>query len=130
MVLQDSWTETQDTEAVLQEQDFIVLAQTQQSHVQRLSLDNKVALPYITLQAGYRSKKQGLTHMWFAYKPICYFNPQCYKTFFTFRLHFISLLCNLLPPHPPLDYQNTDLLASFQALLPATLFPILMLGPT
>jgi hypothetical protein len=58
MVLQDSWTETQDTESVLQEQDFIVLAQAQWTHVQRLSPDNKGALPYIPLQAGYRSKKQ------------------------------------------------------------------------
>jgi hypothetical protein len=32
--------------------------------IQRLSLKNKGALPYLPLQAGYRSKKQSLTHIW------------------------------------------------------------------
>jgi hypothetical protein len=32
--------------------------------IQRLSPENKRVLPYIPLQAGYRSKKQGLTHIW------------------------------------------------------------------
>jgi hypothetical protein len=43
---------------------FIVLAQTEWTLVQRLSPENKGALPYIPLQAGYGSKKQGLTHVW------------------------------------------------------------------
>jgi hypothetical protein len=45
-------------------QRFIVPAQTQQTHVQRLNSKNKGALPYILLQAGYKSKKQSLTHTW------------------------------------------------------------------
>jgi hypothetical protein len=40
---------------------FIVLAQTQQIQVQRLSLKNKGSLPYIPLKEVYRSKKQ----IWF-----------------------------------------------------------------
>jgi hypothetical protein len=43
---------------------FIVLAQTQQTRVQRLSPKNKGVSSYIPLQAGYRSKKQSLTHIW------------------------------------------------------------------
>jgi hypothetical protein len=42
----------------------MVLAQTQQTPVQRLSPENKGGLPYIPLQAGYRNKKQSLTHIW------------------------------------------------------------------
>jgi C-terminal processing protease CtpA/Prc len=45
-------------------QCFIVLAQTQWTQVQRQSLENKGVSPDIPLQVGYRSKKQGLTHMW------------------------------------------------------------------
>jgi hypothetical protein len=41
-----------------------ILASAQQIHIQRLSSKNKGALPYIPLQVGYRSKKQGLTHIW------------------------------------------------------------------
>jgi hypothetical protein len=33
-------------------------AQTQQTYGQRLRLENKGALPYVPLQAGFRSKKQ------------------------------------------------------------------------
>jgi hypothetical protein len=44
-------------------QCFIVPAQTQQTRVQRLSPENKGVSPYIYLQAGYRSKKQGLIHI-------------------------------------------------------------------
>jgi hypothetical protein len=42
---------------------FIVPAQTQQTHVQWLSPENKGVSPYIALQAGYRSKKQSSTHI-------------------------------------------------------------------
>jgi hypothetical protein len=67
-------------------QHFIVPAQTQQTPVQRLSPENKGALHYIPLQAGYRSKKQGLTHMWL-HTTIVYMQPypQCSVTFFMFR---------------------------------------------
>jgi hypothetical protein len=39
-------------------QHFIVLAQTQQTHVQRLSPKNKGVSPYIPLQASYRAKSK------------------------------------------------------------------------
>jgi hypothetical protein len=42
----------------------LVLAQTQRTRVQRLSSENKGVSPYRPLQAGYRSKRQGLTHIW------------------------------------------------------------------
>jgi hypothetical protein len=48
-----------------QEAVFISMSiASQQIKIQRLSPENKEALPYIPLQAGYRSKKQGLTPMW------------------------------------------------------------------
>jgi hypothetical protein len=45
-------------------QCFIVPAQTQQTCVQRLSLENKEVSLYVSLQGGYRSKRQGLTYIW------------------------------------------------------------------
>jgi hypothetical protein len=56
--------EIQDSEANSRKQRFIVPAQTQRTQVQRLSPKSKGVLPYIPLQAGYRSKKQGLIHTW------------------------------------------------------------------
>jgi hypothetical protein len=53
-----------DSKAVSRKQRFIVPAQTQQTHVQRLSPKNKGVSPYIPFQAGYRSQKQGLVHIW------------------------------------------------------------------
>jgi hypothetical protein len=53
-----------DTKA-FQEAIFIsVLAVAQQIPIQRVSPENKGALSYIPLQAGYRRKKQCLTYMW------------------------------------------------------------------
>jgi hypothetical protein len=53
-----------DTKA-FQEVIFIsVPAAAQRIPIQRLSSKNKGALPFIPLQAGYRSKKQSLTHIW------------------------------------------------------------------
>jgi hypothetical protein len=46
---------------------------------------------------------------------------QCYMTFFTFRF-FVLSSCYVIPSSL-LHYQNTDLLASFLALLPATIMP-------
>jgi hypothetical protein len=51
-------------EAISRKQHFFVPAQTQRTHVQRLSPENKGVSPYIPLQAGYRSKKQDLIHIW------------------------------------------------------------------
>jgi hypothetical protein len=53
-----------DTKA-FQEAMFIgMLGVIQRIHIQRLSPHNKGALPYILLQADYKSKKQSLTHVW------------------------------------------------------------------
>jgi hypothetical protein len=57
-------TEIQAFEANSRKQRFIVQAQTQRTHVQRLSPENKGVSLYLPLQAGYRSKKQGLIHVW------------------------------------------------------------------
>jgi hypothetical protein len=51
-------------EAISRKQHFIVPAQTQKTHVQRLRPENKGVSLYVSLQAGYRSKKQGLIHIW------------------------------------------------------------------
>jgi hypothetical protein len=57
----------------LRKQCFIVLAHTQWSHVQKLSPENKGALPYIAFQAENRSEKQSLTHIWLSAIFIGYF---------------------------------------------------------
>jgi hypothetical protein len=61
--------EIQDSEANSRKQCFIVPAQTQRTHVQRLSPENKGVSPYISLQAGYRSKKQGVLWGYFICSP-------------------------------------------------------------
>jgi hypothetical protein len=62
-MLRESQTET-DTRA-FQEALFIsVPAVAQRIHIQRLTPENKGVSPYIPLQAGYRSRKQGLTPLW------------------------------------------------------------------
>jgi hypothetical protein len=53
-----------DTKAFQEAIFTSVLAAAQWIHIQRLSLKNKESLPHIPLQAGYRSKKQSLTHIW------------------------------------------------------------------
>jgi hypothetical protein len=55
--------EIRDTEAISRKQCFIVPTQTQRTGGQRLSPENKGVSPYTPLQAGYRSKKQGLVHI-------------------------------------------------------------------
>jgi hypothetical protein len=57
-----------------------VPAQTQQTHVQMLSPENKGVSPYLPLQAGNRSKKQGLVHRWL-YLILLATLSQCYVTF-------------------------------------------------
>jgi hypothetical protein len=53
------------TPRLFQEAVFIsVPAAAQQIHIQRLSPENKGVSSYIPLQAGYRNKQQGLTHIW------------------------------------------------------------------
>jgi hypothetical protein len=58
-------------------QHFIVLTQTQQTHIQRLSCKNKRVSPYIPLQAGCRSKKQSATHIWLHVTLLAISFPQC-----------------------------------------------------
>jgi hypothetical protein len=63
-MLKDVQAGNQDTRA-FQEAVFIRMpAVAQQIPIQRLSPEDKVVLPYIPLQAAYRSKKQSLTHIW------------------------------------------------------------------
>jgi hypothetical protein len=81
------------------QQHFIVPAQTQQTHVQKLSPENKEVSPYISLQAGYRSKKQSSTHTWLHVTSLAISFPQCYVTFFMFQFFKFSLSALLsLPP--------------------------------
>jgi hypothetical protein len=96
-------------------QCFIVPAQMQWTCFQRLSPKNKGVLAYIPLQASYRSKKLGLTHIWFAYilTPSATWPYSC--------LDSLSLSPSYAIPSSLLHYQNTNFLVSFLALLPATL---------
>jgi hypothetical protein len=55
------------SEAISRKQCSIVPAETQWTHVQRLSSENKGVSPYTPLQTSYRGNKitkQGLTHIW------------------------------------------------------------------
>jgi hypothetical protein len=65
-------------------QQFIVLAQTQQTCVQRLHPENTEVSPYIPLQARSRSKKQSSIHIWLHVTSLAISFPQCYVTFFIF----------------------------------------------
>jgi hypothetical protein len=139
-------------------QHFIVSTQTQWTHVQRLSPQNKEASPYVHLQAGYRSKKQSSTHLWlhvtfwiFHFPSAMW--PSCFNS-----LSFISLLCHPFPclirtqpvcffSGPPPCYNTADvlffwltscsrkqLLVSFSmfcqggCLLVCTIFPMTLCG--
>jgi hypothetical protein len=53
-----------DTRAFWEAIFMSVLAVAQWIPIQRLSLVNRGALPYIPLHAGNRSEKQSLTHIW------------------------------------------------------------------
>jgi hypothetical protein len=66
-------------------------------HIQRLSPENKGVSPYITLQASYRSKKQGLTLTWL-HATLLATSPQGYVTFYTFRFFKFYLPAVLSPP--------------------------------
>jgi hypothetical protein len=77
---------------------FIVLVQTQQTGVQRLSPENKGVSPYRPSQAGYRSKKQSATHMWLHVTSLAISFPQCYVTF---MLEFFKFYLSALPPPSP-----------------------------
>jgi hypothetical protein len=75
-------------------QRFIVPAQTQQTHVQRLSPENKGVSPCIPLQAAYRSKKQSSTHLWLHVTSLAILFSQCYVMFMFQFFKFYLLLCH------------------------------------
>jgi hypothetical protein len=78
-----------------------VLVQTQWTHVQRLSPENKVVSPYIPLQAGYKNKKQSSTHIWLYVTPLAISFSQCYVTFmFQFFRFYLSALLSSPPVSP------------------------------
>jgi hypothetical protein len=99
-------------------QHFIVRTQTQQSCLQRLSPENKEVLPYIPLQAGYRSKQQSSTHIWLHVTSLVILFPQCYVTFFMFQ--FFKFYLPALPSLPSASLSEHSLSVSPLSLLPAT----------
>jgi hypothetical protein len=106
---------------------FIVLTQTQRTHVHRLSPQNKGVSPHIPLQAGYRSKKQSSTHIGLHVTSLAISFPQCYVTFFMFQ--FFKFYLSALPSLPPASLSEHSLSVSLLALFPATSFPLLILCP-
>jgi hypothetical protein len=64
VLLQDIQAGKWDIKAFQEAILISIPAVAQQILTQRLSPENKGVLPYIPLQAGYRSKKQSLTHIW------------------------------------------------------------------
>jgi hypothetical protein len=87
---------------------------------------NKGVSPYIPLQAGYRSKKQDLIHIWLyliLLATLCY----CYVTFPFLVLRDLSRvqisqvfsLCYVIPTSLLL-FQDSGLVCFFLMLLPAT----------
>jgi hypothetical protein len=75
-------------QAIRRKRCFIVLAQTQRTHVQRLRPKNKGVSPYVPLQEGYRSRKQGLIH-------ICLY--LIFIGYFTLMLHGFPLPGTMWP---------------------------------
>jgi hypothetical protein len=136
-MLWDTWTETRDSEA--RKQCFIVTAQTQQTHVQKLSPENKGDTLYIPLQAGYRGKekkkKQHNVQSIYGYMQFYRLLHPCAKCPCTptaawpsSRLDSLGLsLCYAIPSSLLLT-QNTGLSISLLVLLPATL-PLLAFFP-
>jgi hypothetical protein len=100
----------QDTKA-FQEAIFIsVLAVDQWIPIQRLSPENKGALPYIPLQAGYKSKKKGLTHIWLYTFLLATFPFLTFVTFLMFTISKFDLPAMLFPSsllhYSPFLYSN------------------------
>jgi hypothetical protein len=75
-----------------------VPAQTQRTRVQRLSPKSKRGLCYRSLQVGYRSKKQSLTHMWLHATLLAPSSPSAmWSSSHLDSLSCISLLCHPFP---------------------------------
>jgi hypothetical protein len=68
--------------------------------VQRLSPENKGGLPYIPLHAGYRSKKQGLTHIWL-YTSLLATSPTPAQCYMIFKFRFFKFYLSAMPFLPP-----------------------------
>jgi hypothetical protein len=119
-MLQESQAEIQDTELrqFSKKHRFIVPAQNQRTHVQRLSLENKGVSPYTPLQAGYRSKKQSSIHIWLHVTSLAISFPQGYVTFM-FQFFKCYLCFAILSPCLIIRTQPVSLLV----FLPATSFP-------
>jgi hypothetical protein len=117
-------------EAINRKQSFIVPAQTQRTHVQRLSPKNKEVSPYVPLQAGYRSKKQGLIHIWL-YLILLANLPKCYVTFPSLvlcdlphvQISQVLSFCYAIPTSLLIS-QDSGLDCSLLILLPATIWQI------
>jgi hypothetical protein len=107
-------------------QHFIMPAQTQWSHVQRLSPEYNEVSPYIPLQAGYRSKKQSSAHKWLHVTSLAISFPRGYVTFFMFQ--FFKFYLSAMPSLPPASLSEHSLSVSFLVLLPAASFLPLRLG--
>jgi hypothetical protein len=126
------WLRYGTLEAISKKQHFIVPAQTQQTHVQTLSPENKGVSPYVPLQAGYRSKKQGLVHRWL-YIILVATLSQCYVTFLSLVLHDLPhvqisqvlSLCYAVPTSLLLS-QDSGLDCFLLILLPATFDPLMV----
>jgi hypothetical protein len=88
-------------------QCFIVLAQTQWTHVQRLSPENKGVPPSIPLQVDYRNKKQSSSHIWLHVTSLAISFPQCTVTFFMFQLFKFSF--STLPSLSPASLSEHSL---------------------
>jgi hypothetical protein len=65
--------------------------------VQRLSPKNKGVSPYIPLQAGYRGKRQGLTHMWLHVSLLATLPPELLASRFRFFKFSFSDMPSLSP---------------------------------
>jgi hypothetical protein len=116
-LLQESQAEFGTLMHFSRKQHFIVVTQTQQTHVLRLSPKNKEISRHIPRQAGYRSKKQSSTHLWLHVTLLAISVPQCYVTFMfqVFKFYLSAL--------PSLSAVSSEysLSVSLLALLPATL---------
>jgi hypothetical protein len=62
--------------------------------------------PYVPLQAGFRGKKQSLTHILLHVTLLAISYPQYYVTF---MFQFFKFYLSAMPSLPLLHYQNTDL---------------------
>jgi hypothetical protein len=116
-MLWESQTETQDTEAIQQEAMFFCASIDLIDSYPKAKPENQGVSCYIPLQAGYRSKKQGVSYIWL-HANIQATSLSCYVTFSMFR--FLKFYLHYAIPSSQLLYQNTGLSVSLLVLLPAT----------